>query len=184
MSIPDVSEITTNPIRLVFDPTDLSLPYPFGGTAIGTTKGHILRYQRSSFSVFAEEFGGEVTAKHDTGFSYLFLCILREWDSDAIDKIYPNTVIGDKTGERVVVHPGTATPAIADRGVKLLGAPLDIKRGIGFIMYNALPELDEAADILLEHINDFELPLVFTGIRDGSSRVIKKGRFPDLISLL
>jgi hypothetical protein len=173
------ANIFRTPGRLSYGATNLASPWPHGGTGLGIMRAKVLRPFRQSYVVRAEEFGMEPVERLELGFGWVLAAILRDYDADAVGAIFPNTSIGS-SGRRVIKHPGTAGPLGSARSVAPLVFTPDDSAAVGFIMYRALPEVDEGAELSLALSANTEIACVFTGIRDASNRVIQIGRLSDL----
>jgi len=165
----------------VKDPTDLTIAFPHGGTALGLAKEIVWEPNIEHFDIIAEEFGGEVTESIALGHVPIIGAVLRGFDNDAISALFPHSSVG-ASGFQKIEYPGTlrAGRGQADNSFKLLFSPKDTERHNFIIFYNAIPMPDIAASMQLSIDIEFGIAVMFKGIRDGTSRVYAIGRKGDL----
>lgn len=168
MSTGDVRNVFRVPGRLSFGATNLATAYPHGGTAIGIVGAKVLRPAIAQYVVTAEEFGGDPIEHIVTGYSWVLTCLLREYDSDVIAKLFPSTSVGSSTGKRVIKHGSgnLAHPLASNRVMSnLVFTPNDQTKHVGFIMYRALPEVDGSAGLAMALNQNQEIAVAFTSMR-------------------
>ena len=182
MSLPNVQNALRNKGNFCFNPTDLSLAYPHGGTGLGLINKVVVKPMKTNYMIRAEEFGNEVTDVIDGGQSWLITATLRSFDDNAISKIFPNTSIGSKSKTRVINHSGAvrAGSLISSRSIVLIFSPEDIQRNPMVIFYKALPLIDETSEFNFNLDTEFALGVQFVAIRDNSERVEAIGKRDDL----
>lgn len=170
------------PGRLVQNPTSLAAAYPYGGTELGGTKGLLVRPFSGVYPITAWELGGDPIEYLNRGAAWGCSGFLRGADDDAIAAIFPNSAAGAVTQHRVVSEPGSVAAGhrLSDSSLKLLFVPRDPIRAPAWILYRAVPMLEEQAELEFSTEDEFGLPVVFMGIRDTSGRTIKWGRIEDL----
>jgi hypothetical protein len=184
MSAPKSYNVVWNPGFLVMNPTNLSAAYPYGGTELGVLKACVFRPGAQTRLHPAEEWGGVVVEATNYGYQPVFAAVLRSWDKDMLAKAFPNTAEGAVSQERVIRH----TPNSGNRpgyrlsnvGFKLLWAPEDTVQGRGLILYNALPAVEEAAEMAHSMEDEFGIGVVFYGSPDATGRVFEQGKLSDL----
>lgn len=181
MSAPAARAVVHAPGRLVVGPTDLTLAFPYGGTALGLSAEVTFRPGLRTRSVRAEEFGGETIEVIYAGETAVLGALVRGWDSDALQRAWLNTTAG-VSGERYAEYPGTsrAGTLASSRSVVLLFAPRDEDRTPALILYRALPLVDEAAALRFSFRDELVVGTLWQGIRDASARVYRIGRLEDL----
>lgn len=182
MAAGDVRNIFRIPGRLSFGASNLATAYPHGGTAMGIIGSKVLRPFSGRYIVTAEELGAEPIEEIKTGFAWVLAATLREFDNDVIANVFPDTFIGAST-QRVIEHPGPpdGSPLSSERALSnLVFTPDDQANHVGFIMYRAIPEIDEAAELSFSLAENQEIAVLFSGIRDATSRVIQIGLLSDL----
>jgi len=185
MSKPNVRDILTVPGRLSVGPTDLLAPYPHGGTALGIVLETVLILDVPYQSIIAEEYGERVEGIV-TGQGCALGFLLRGWDFDTLDLIFPNVAAGAASGRARISAPGTIRPGepMSNRSVVLLFTPDDIDRHPMFLMRRALPAVRETAEIALRLDQEYGVPAIFVGIRDTSGRLYEVGLAHDLQPVL
>jgi hypothetical protein len=177
---PNVINVRRVPGRLCFNTTDLSIAYPHGGTGLGVIKELKVKPSKSYYPIKAEELGNEIVDYIDGGESWIIGCLLRSFDKDAILKLFPSAEIGSQTQEALIKHPAVNTAIRAGnlastRGIKLLFSPDDTIRQPFVIFYNAIPLVDETAEMNLEVEIDWTIGMIFSGIRDSAGKVMAMG---------
>lgn len=167
---------------LCADPTDLSTPFPHGGTALGMVADILFQTRVLHAPVTAEEFGGEPVEWIGGGEVAVLGCIARGMDNDMLQKIFLNTTVGSSSGSRVVSNPGTkrAGSLRSSDSFVLLFSPKDTTRHRGILVYNAVPMLDESAELQLSINEEIGIACLFQGIRDSSDRIYSMARLEDL----
>ena len=181
MSVGSPLSILRVPGQLCINPTDLSIDFPHGGTAIGETKEKVITQSIGRVSIQAEELG-EVVEEIITDTKIVFACLIRGYDADAISTVFPNTVVGSITGERVINGPGTVRAGTRNstRSVILCFSPEDLDNHPMGLFLRALPMLSETMELNLALQGDFEMGIVFNCIRDTNGRMYQIGLRDDL----
>lgn len=180
------------PGRLAWGCTDLTAVWPHGGTGLGNVRGIVVRQERRDFIVTAEEFGFEPVERIQGGEVYAVAAILRDEDDDMLSKVFPNTAAGTTTQRRVVSTPGSvrAGALATARGGVLVFTPEGATHAKSatapdvdadfFVLYRALPAVEESAEVQRTRDADVGLPVVFLGVRDSSGRIAAQGHRADL----
>lgn len=175
MSTADLAQVLSAPGRLCINPTNLTLAFPHGGTALGEVYKIEVLITNAYFDVEAEEYGGRIVESLWTGENVALACILRQWDETAMGTIFPNTTtgtlskrVGLKGWEQVTspVRPGSLVSA---RSVKLLFSPFDAQRNRAAILYRALPKVNDSVTLNQMLPTRQEIGAVFLAIPDASS---------------
>lgn len=169
--------------RISADPTDLTLAYPHGGTSLGSVMGlKIIIDQNRENSTF-EEFGGDVGEVFKAGQRVRVGCFARGYDPDLLGKVFDSTSTtlgGDQTSIKIT-YPGANKEGrlgSADT-FKLLFTP-DSPTAPAFILYAAIPLLEESSEILLRSSDEYGYPLIFEGIRDDTLGTYQSARIEDM----
>lgn len=183
MATPNVRDILRVPGKLCINPTNLTAAFPHGGTALGIVHDVAIRLEQPCQYITAEEYGNQkiegviVTSGCSLGF------ILRGWDNDCLNRLFPNTFLGGVTGKRYIVDPGTIRPGerLTSRAVVLLFSPDDPNRHPMFEMFSAVPAVDETREIQMRMDEDFGIPVIFHGLRSVGDALYKFGFAHDLV---
>lgn len=174
------------PGKLVMNPTDLTAAYPYGGTELGLTAAVLFKPGIMSRQHGAEEWGGTVVESTFTGQVALISCVLRSFDKDALAKVFPNTATGDQTGRvgldgRVSASANLPGYRMSNKAVKLLWVPDDLVENEAILIYNAIPGVDEAAELALSINVEFGTPVFFLASVDSQKRICKVAPLEDLV---
>ena len=182
MAAPDVTRAMRVKGRLCIDPTDFSTAWPHGGTGLGMVRDVAVRNGRMTEQITAEEFGVEVIDVIDLGESWVLAATLREWDADALAKVFPAGKAGATTTERVVEYPKSyrAGTLLSSSTVKLLFTPDDQTIHPAVLFYRALPLVEETAELSFQLGLDLVVPVMFVAIRDASANMVQVGLLEDL----
>jgi len=175
---PSASPISLTGGKLVADPTDLGVAFPYGGTVLGVM--HEVAILRRGFldGRTAEELGGEVAEQTYRGEEWAVSAVLQTWDADALARIY-TIATGGSGGVPVVSYPGaTRGSKQSDRAIALLLAPEDAAE-TGALFYAALPQLLDDV-LILSGRERLEKRAGWLGIRDSSGRVVQMARVQDM----
>lgn len=101
MANADPRDVLKVPGQLCINPTDLSVAFPHGGTALGLVARSRWVERITTRPIMAEEYGTAVVVLK-TVREPVFRCVLRGWDRDALEEVFLDTVQGGSTGQRVV----------------------------------------------------------------------------------
>ena len=186
MSKSDPSAIEHVDGSICINPTDLSIDFPHGGTALGVTKARnyapIHRYESNT----AIEFGREPVEYWFMSFECLFTAIIRQQEKDWLELVHPNfdAATTTKTGETLIKHPGTQKSGtiLSDRAFTMCFSPTDKKAHRFLIIHKAIPMIDEAAEFQLSIGEEAGTAIVIRGIRDrdNSNKVVEWGFREDI----
>lgn len=177
-----VGRILKAPGRLVIGPTSLSQPFPYGGTSLGKARQCALVPIGSSYLVQCEATGGPsdiLRARH----RYVFACFLRGWDDDAVRLLLPEGYEkGAETQHAVFSVPGErmAGTSELDDARSLLFVPDDTIHAPAVIMYRAVVEWTDGAELAFRRQDELGLPLTVECMPDASDRILQIGRIEDL----
>lgn len=170
--------------RLVKDPTDVSLPFPHGGTEFGLVRNGVFRFGKVYHEVPAEEDAGVITEVLSGADGGVFAAVLRSYDVDALGVVFPDTIVGATTGDRVIkgrVGAGSVFSglALSANAIVLGFSPDAVDSHPHIVLYNAIPMLEEAAEILLGPDDEFGIAVMFRAAPDSSRRLYDVGRRAD-----
>lgn len=192
MAAPDLNTIIRCPGRLCINPSAFTAAWPHGGQGLGAVQDIVFKPGRSSTILREESYGNEVYDIVDLGESVVVAAALKSWDADAVAALFPSTTTGSVSRKRGIFYPyptvqggtagGTFRPGTmrSNSAVRLLFTPNDTAKYPGIYLYNALPMVEEAAQIRLTLEEDGLIPVVFYGTRDQSHRVYSVARMEDL----
>lgn len=180
MAIEDVRRVLRVPGRLALDPTDLTLPYPHGGGALGFVREVELAVSIRRVELDAEEYGGEPVDVLYAGATWGLAALLRQWDPDALARIFPAGHVG-VSGDRVIDHPGAvrAGTLMAATAVRMVFSP-DDPAAPGVLFRRAVPLVAEQAALALALASPLEVPVVFRALRPAVGEAVEVGRLADL----
>lgn len=168
---------------LCIDPTDLTAAFPHGGTAIGTVRDEEFRPGPQERAIFAEEYGVNIEVYH-AGWDPVFLCVLRDYDDDAVSAIWPDvTTTGlSRPGlqARVSANDFRAGKRMSDLAVKLLFSPRALDAHKFIVLYKAIPIVQPDASILLNLGDEIGTGVMFRGIPDATGRLFQERFRADL----
>ncbi len=176
MSTANVRNVEFIPGKLIVDPTDLTTTDPYGGTEIGLTRMHIWDPHVRTAKYTGMEHGGIVTEVSYQGEQPVFLAILREFDDDALNKIFANTVWGPTTGKRGIrYYPGDSDYSqpgylLSNKALKLLFVPKSPNQHRAILLWNAIAAPQEDFRISLKASEEVGLPIAFYAGVDSSKR--------------
>lgn len=181
MAAGSISRVIRAPGRLVVGPTDLAAAYPYGGTEVGKTKFVSVQPVRGLFRVESEGLG-DATDILESSLRYVFAAFVRGWDDDAVAQFFSGAYsAGSTSGHATFMEPGSTPGASAlGRGIIILYVPDDIIHVPSVLVYRAVIDWSEAAEIPLQRGEEFGLPVAAECLRDANSRIIQIGMFADL----
>lgn len=175
MAAPDVEKVQGATGRLVLNPSNLSLSFPYGGTALGLVANVALMPIERRFLNTAEEYGGMVVEEYDMGRDWLMSCSVRGFDAALLNFMFPNVTSGGVT-ETLTQNRGAAMSA---RSGVLLFAPRDSTH-YGFILYRALPRVKESGRMPFSVHERTSFAAIFRAIPDSAGRDINLDVFTSL----
>ena len=183
MASGDVSKVLRAPGRLVVNPTDLDLDYPYGGTEVGKTRLVVLTSFNTSVRIECEGLGNEPSDILERTSRYVFSCFVRAWDDDAIELFFArNFVQGAVTGHSLLREPGTrvAGASALDRALRMLYVPDDLTSNPAVMIYRGVPDWSENAELAFQRQEELGLPLAVECVRGETDKIIEVGRLADL----
>lgn len=178
------AKIARAPGRVVINPTiePSTGTFPFGGKQIG--KVNQARFTRTSAPIpIFHEGSGEIGDVLEGPNRYSFSCFLRGWDDDAISAMFGTQAsVGADSGHTVVLLPSLISPGKSAfaRGLKVLYVPDDALNIPALLIYNAIPDMAEGADMMFQRGAELGVSMSFECTRDSYGRVAAIGRIGDL----
>ena len=177
------SRILRAPSRVIVGPTNLSSAAPYGGKYVGHTKSVALVTTRNLVRI-EDEGLGEASDILESRNQYVFSCILRGWDDDAVELLFPGQYsAGAVSGRAIFKSPGTLLPgrSALSRGVKILIVPDDVDNAPACLMHRVVCDVADQSQLDWSAQNEFGLTLTGHCMRGASvSRIIEVGRLADL----
>ena len=169
--------------RLCVGPTDISLPFPHGGTSLGVVADVVLRINQVLRPIDAEEFGGEIVDDLIGPQNPVVGFLLRGLENDAVEKLFPASVVGGVTGDRVIREPGglRAGRLASTNATKLLFSPRQTAIHPAAIFFNAYPLFEETAELRFTITDDIGFPMIFRATRDGTGRIYEIAKLADIV---
>lgn len=175
------------PGRLAKNPTDLTTAYPHGGTALGVVADVVLEPRVRTMEIEAEEWGGAPADVLYLGEAWRLAVLLRQWDVDAIDAVFPNvTNTGTGNVRRTIQQTGsTVYPGytLSSRAMKLVFTPDDSARP-GLLIQRALPALRPTAALNLGLGEELGFAAFFWVLKGANARYADVGTLADLAGYL
>lgn len=183
MAAGSVARVIRSPGRLVADPTDLSLDFPHGGTEVGKTRLAVLQSFGSNFRVECEGLG-QATDVLEGPNQFVFSCLLRGWDDDAVAKFLSgNYIQGGVSRHAVYSAPGSKVPGASALGrvVTLLLEPDDPIRNPSVLIYRGIPDWTDGAEMAFQRGEELGIPLAVECMaRSSDGRIVAVGMLSDL----
>lgn len=190
MASNDTGSLVFAGASISINPTDLlngSAP-AWGGTALSLAKNVVVKISRKVKFIREEPFGPMPFTGIDLGESVAVVGGFRTYDPDVVQKVFASTGTGASTGARQIVYPNGNTyrtgGLISDLGIKLLITPDDVDNQRFFYLYNAVPLLEEDAQLPFQRDEEWVIPFRFIGLPDASNRTYAYGFREDLNSIL
>lgn len=142
----------------------------FKGTVMGLLRDMVFEPHPVTRKIYAEEWGADVDVIYG-GERPIFKGVLRYPDADAISNIPPAGAFS------FAYNQGTSRPGtpLASRGGVLLFTPDASTAHPGIKLYNAIPMIDETAQLQNSLGEEYGLAVVFVGTPDSSGRVYACG---------
>lgn len=187
MAASDVGNIIRMRAYLVWNPTDLGASMPFGGTCLGTCRGIRFSPNPKYCEIWAEEWGTVSDVVYAGEGPCTLHTVVRHPDDDMLTTVLPKYVASGSSGIRWVFRPGGTTEnlrpgsSLASRAGKLLVAPRAVNAHPMLILYNAIPEVAEDAELRFSLSEEYGLGVRFIGTPDSSGRVYNMGRRANLV---
>jgi hypothetical protein len=183
MASGDVSKVLRAPGRLVVNPVNGALGFPYGGVEVGKTKLVVLTAFNTSVRIECEGLGNEASDVLERTSRYVFSCFVRAWDDQAIASFFSgNFVQGQNTGHSLLREPGTrvAGASAIGRAVRLLYVPDDPISNPGVMIYRGIPDWSENAELAFQRQEELGIPLAVECMRNDSDKILEVGRISDI----
>lgn len=162
--------------QLILNPTDLSAALSYGGTQLGSISAFYWIPGQRTVRLAAKEKGRTALMIHVEG-DLTAGFVLREQSDDALSYAFPGTT--DGASSKIVNFP-TKTSGTELTGSKLLFAATNATENYSLLIYNAVVEFDATNRIRLSALKETTIPILVTGMEDGSGRIAKWGLLADL----
>jgi hypothetical protein len=191
MSTPLPRNALRIPCELAWNPSDLNLQYPHGGTALGIVKDIEIRIQPRASKITAEEWGGQEVDAIYLGESLLVVAAVRGYDEDMIQRLFPNTDIGvDPIGNPGITRYvkghaygsgiNRAGYLLSDRVGKLCVSPVAYDYHPMLILQAAIPMILPEAVLQQCWSRDLGMLVAFVGTPNSNGKVYEWGLKKDL----
>ena len=192
MATANVRNVLRMPARLAINPTNLTAgsTFPHGGTALGLARRIVFYPNTKTDIATAEEWGGIVTKAYYAGEKPYLAAVLREFDNDALNNIFPNTTTGTITQDRFIRStPGTSGQNrhgydLTGKVVKLLAAPISPNHHRGILIWYAIPAMEETMELRMSLNDEIGLGVVWWAGLNSGNQCWAIGKLPDLQSIL
>ena len=184
MSTAVANEILHVPGHLIKNPTNLTAPPDFGGTELGNTAEIVLRVVHRSLELRGEEYASEIVEIIEGSDDIAIACFLRGFDKDALTTIFRNSSISTKTDKPIITWPGATAPSTlgSSKAFKLLFAPDSTEAVPGLILYNAIPLVQEVAEMrfAFDLSDELGVPVIFRAIRNTPGKLAQMALLEDM----
>jgi hypothetical protein len=160
------------PGRLAADPTNLGIAYPHGGADLGLVRAIVFRPGFLSERLPFEEFGGKIGEVLHGGQTPRLGVVLVGFTDALTQRVFPETVVGGTQGKRGI-RSTSATNAGrlgSAGGFKLLFSPRDTANHPALVLYNAVPLVEDVAEVALNTEENTGIAVVFEALRDATGR--------------
>lgn len=173
MASPDPVNVRQIPARVCHSPTDLSTPFPHGGTALGNVRAIVFRPNIKVRTITAQEFGGAVVEAIAGGGAAVLALALRDFDADALALLFGaaagpaggTLVTDDVTGDSA-----RAGRLLSTRAKKLFVSPLAIDQDPGLYLPLAIPCVERTAALAWSWAEEYSTPALFLAVPDATGR--------------
>lgn len=188
MATANVRNIIRLPGRICYGATNLNAAFPHGGTALGICRDMVFNFGYKTDVATAEEFGGVVTKAYYAGEKPYMAAVLREFDNDALSKVFPNTSVGTVTQDRVVnleADAGNRAGYDLTTGTyKLIFSPFAATRHPFIVIYYAIPALEESAQLNMSLTKEVGIGVVWWAGLNSGNQCYSIGKAADLQAML
>ena len=145
------------------------------------------RFGLSEEVLVAEEWGTPIASITKREYAVM-AGVLRSFDSDMYSVLLPNVEIGESTKRLVIaglVNSGNRTGYdMSGKAVKLLFSPFAVNDVPMILLYNAIPQVDDAAKLSLQIGDEYGLAFMFLAAPDSRGWTYRVGNRDDLASKL
>jgi len=173
------------PARLVKDPTNIAIDWPYGGTPLGVARDIEFRENVAHRPLESEAWGVQKVELVYAGQSCSLSAVLRELDDDALLGVKSNSEVG--AGGHTLIHEEPdhsdavrAGSLLSDRSFALLVAPEAEDFHPWIIIYDAIPVQDEAAILQASIGQELGIAVVWYGIPVLGKGVFELGMRGDI----
>jgi len=177
------SRILRAPSRVIVGPTNLGAVAPYGGKYVGHTKSVALVTTRNLTRIDDEGLG-EASDILESRTQYVFSCVLRGFDDDAIELLFPgHHSTGAVSGRAVFQSPSSRLPgrSALSRGVKILIVPDDVDNMPACLLHRVVCEAADQSQLEWSAQQEFGMTISGQCLRGASvSRILDVGRLADL----
>jgi len=183
MAAGSATRVLRAPGKLVVNPSDLALDYPYGGVEVGKTRLVVLASFGSAVRIECEGLGGDASDVLERTNRYVFSCFLRGWDDDAVEQFFAdNFVQGSVSGHALFREPGVRAPGASalSRAVALLYVPDDAVHNPSALIYRGVPDWSDGAELAFQRGEELGIPLAVDCLRGATGKIIEVGRLVDL----
>jgi len=178
----NVNKIIRASGKLVINPTNLSLPFPYGGTQIGYTKSLAVRSLGQTALVQSEGLG-QVSDYLQANHRWVMACMIRGWDDDALALLQPDHYsVGAVTRHALMTVPGQAIPGVSqfDQAKTVLFAPDDVINVPAVIAYRAIADIQDGEALSWQRTQELGMPMAFELLQGATGKILQIGRLADL----
>lgn len=183
MAAGTASRVIRSPGRVILGPTNLASPPNYGGTEIGLTRLCVLQPIGSQGFTVRSESLGEPTDILEGSNEFVFSCLCRGMDDDAMALLFPDRYsVGSVSKHAVFSVPGANVPGASalSRAVKLLYVPDDVVNVPSLLIYRGVPDFAEGAEVAFDRREELGFPIAIHCLRDANNLTLKIGRIVDL----
>lgn len=182
MAAGSAAQLLRVPGRMVIDPTDLSVVYPYGGTEIGLVRQVVVQPLGTGLRVTSEPLG-DATDVLEADTRHVVACFVRGWNDDALRLLFPDQYdAGAISGHAVYTVPNRVRPGSStlSRARRFLYVPDDVVRAPALLVDRGLPDWSPGAELAFQRGAELGLPLAVECIRTAAGRILSIGRLADL----
>lgn len=186
MAAGNVARVVKGPGKLIVAPTlafDGNV-FPYDGVQIGLVNLCRLTPVNRPGKRIVDEGSGEVVDVLEPRKEWVFTCMLRGWDDNAVAQFFPGSrTVGAVTQHAVFTVPGTRLPgqSSADSiNLVLAFVPDNLIDSDGLMIYRGIPMWTDDAEIAFQAGVEFAIPLQIECLRNAFDHTFRIGRMPDL----
>lgn len=171
------------PGRIILNPTDLGdASTNYGGTEIGWANLCVLQPLGTAFHVEYEGLG-EVGDVLEANKRYVFACLLRGWDDDAVRLMLANGYTAGGVSQHAAwSEPSTDVPGSSaiSRAVILLYVPDDVIHVPALLVYRGIPDWTDGAELAFQRGEELGIPITVDCLRDANGNMLTVRRLSDM----
>lgn len=160
------------------NPTDLSLPFPYGGTVLGLWGSVEEEFEEVTAHIPAEEYGGHLVEGIENAVQVRVSAMLRSFDRDGLAAVLPGVTLDATSGDVAIDLSATSRRGgrATDRAIRLLFVPRFVERQAAVYLPAAVGNPRATATAALEGGTAWGLPVVFQAYPDASLRTYIRRR--------